>query len=195
MREQLYQSGSDPPSISGVATAQEPSREQLARREAALARVRKYGDPALRATALPVATVDAAVREQIRAMRALLEDAMEAGLAATQLGIMNRVIVYRADPESPIRALVNPALEWAAEETELAEEGCLSIPGIWIGVERPARVRVRGLDEHGEPVAIEADMPEARVLQHELDHLDGILTLDRTTQAERRAALRELGRR
>ena len=82
-----------------------------------------------------------------------------------------------------------------SEETDVAEEGCLSIPGIWIEVERPARVRVRGVDEHGAPVVIEAEMPEARVLQHELDHLDGILTLDRTTPEQRREALRELRRR
>jgi peptide deformylase len=178
-----------------VSTAQEPSPEQLARREAALGRVRKYGDPALRATARPVDAMDGAVRDQIRRMAALLEDAMEAGLAATQLGIMNRVFVYRAEVADPIRALVNPELEWAAEETEIAEEGCLSIPGIWVGVERPARVRMRGLDERGEPVVVEAGMPEARVLQHELDHLDGVLTLDRTSKGERRGALRELRRR
>jgi peptide deformylase len=120
---------------------------------------------------------------------------MEAGLAATQLGIMNRVFVYRAEPDGPVRALVNPVLELVAEEREIAEEGCLSLPGIWIDVERPARVRMAGLDEHGEPVVRDAGMPEARVLQHELDHLDGVLTLDRTTKSQRRGALRELRRR
>jgi peptide deformylase len=109
--------------------------------------------------------------------------------------VLNRVFVYRAELDGPIRAIVNPELEWASEETEIAEEGCLSIPGIWIEIERAARVRVRGLDERGEPLEIEADMPEARVLQHELDHLDGVLTLDRTTKEQRRAALRELRRR
>jgi peptide deformylase len=174
---------------------QEPTREQLARRETALARVLKYGNPALRSHARPVETVDAGVREQIRAMVALLDDAMEAGLAAPQLGIMNRVFVYRSDPEGPIRALVNPVREWASEETETAEEGCLSIPGIWIEVARPVRVRMRGLDERGAPVELEAEMPEARVLQHELDHLDGVLTLDRTSKEQRREALRELRER
>ena len=178
-----------------MATAQEPTREQLARREAALARVLKYCDPALRSRARPVESVDAGIRQQIREMVALLEDAMEAGLAATQLGIMNRVFVYRTEPEVPVRALVDPVLEWVSEATETAEEGCLSIPGIWIDVQRPAQVRVRGLDEGGEPVEIEAEMPEARVLQHELDHLDGVLTLDRTSKEQRREALRELRRR
>jgi peptide deformylase len=178
-----------------VAAAPQPTPAQLERREAALARVLKYGDPALRATARPVDVVDDAVRAQIRGMVRLLEDAMEAGLAATQLGIMNRVFVYRAEPDGPVRALVNPVLELVAEEREIAEEGCLSLPGIWIDVERPARVRMAGLDEHGEPVVRDAGMPEARVLQHELDHLDGVLTLDRTTKSQRRGALRELRRR
>jgi peptide deformylase len=178
-----------------MATTDQPTPQQLARREAALARVRKYGDPVLRERAKPVERVDAVVQDQIREMRRLLDDAMEAGLAATQIGVLNRVFVYRAELDGPIRAIVNPELEWASEETEVAEEGCLSIPGIWIEVERAARVRVRGLDERGEPIEIEADMPEARVLQHELDHLDGVLTLDRTTKEQRRAALRELRRR
>jgi peptide deformylase len=178
-----------------VATTDEPTPEQLARRENALARVRKYGDPVLRERARPVEAVDEVVQDQIREMSRLLEDAMEAGLAATQLGVLNRVFVYRAEIDGPIRAIVNPEVEWASEETDVAEEGCLSIPGIWIEVERPARVRVRGLDEHGEPVEIDAEMPEARVLQHELDHLDGVLTLDRTTKEQRRGALRELRNR
>ena len=167
----------------------------MARREAALAQVRKYGDPVLRERARPLPAVDAAVRRQIAQMRRLLEDAMEAGLAATQLGILNRVFVYRVDPDGPIHAVVNPELEWVDTDVEVGEEGCLSIPGIWIEIARPARVRMRALDEQGEPVVIDADMPEARVLQHELDHLDGVLTLDRAEPAARRAALRELRRR
>jgi peptide deformylase len=178
-----------------MATTDQPTPAQLARREAALARVRKHGDPVLRERARRVAAVDAVVQDQIREMTRLLDDAMEAGLAATQLGVLNRVFVYRGDIDEPIRALVNPELEWVSEETDVAEEGCLSIPGIWVEVERPARVRVRGLDEHGVPVVIDAEMPEARVLQHELDHLDGVLTLDRTTNEQRREALRELRRR
>jgi len=164
----------------------------MERREAALAQVRKYGDPVLRERARPVAEVDDAVRRQIAQMRHLLEEAMEAGLAATQLGILNRVFVYRVDPEGPILALVNPELEWVDTEVDVGEEGCLSIPGIWIEVARPARVRMRALDEHGEPVMIEADMPEARVLQHELDHLDGVLMLDRIGKEQRREAMRIL---
>jgi len=178
-----------------MATTDQPTPEQLERREAALARVRKLGDPVLRETARPVPAVDDVVRDQIREMRRLLEDAMEAGLAATQLGVLNRVFVYRSEPDGPVHALVNPELEWSSDETETAEEGCLSIPGVWIDVERPAEVRMRGLDEAGEPVVVEAATAEARVLQHELDHLDGVLTLDRATQEQRRAALRALRQR
>ena len=178
-----------------MATTDQPTPEQLKRREAALARVRKYGDPVLRERARPVAAVDAVVEDQILEMTRLLDDAMEAGLAATQLGVLNRVFVYRTEVDGPIRALVNPELEWASEETDVAEEGCLSMPGIWVEVERPARVRMRGLDGQGEPVVIDAEPAEARVLQHELDHLDGVLTLDRTTNEQRRTALRELRRR
>ena len=178
-----------------MAATEQPTPEQLARREAALARVRKFGDPVLRETARPVDAVDEVVHDQIAEMRRLLEDAMEAGLAATQLGVLNRVFVFRAEPDGPVRALVNPELAWASSDVEVAEEGCLSIPGVWLEVERPARVRMRGLGEDGEPVVIEAEMPEARVLQHELDHLDGVLTLDRTTKSQRREALRELNRR
>jgi peptide deformylase len=175
-----------------VATTDQPTPQQLARREAALARVRKYGDPVLRERARPVAVVDDVVRDQIREMTRLLDDAMEAGLAATQIGVLNRVFVYRTEVDGPIRALVNPEIEWISEDTDVAEEGCLSIPGIWIEVERPARVRMRGLDEHGEPVEIDAEMPEARVIQHELDHLDGVLIVDRTAPEERRGALAQL---
>ena len=175
-----------------MATTDQPTPEQLEKRAAALAAVRKYGDPALRARARPVDAVDAAVQAQIGEMRRLLEDAMEAGLAATQLGIMNRVFVYRTAVDGPVLALVNPVLEWASEETETDEEGCLSIPGIWIEVARPARIAMRGLDERGAPVELDAEMPAARVLQHELDHLDGVLTLDRTTKEQRREALRAL---
>jgi peptide deformylase len=175
-----------------VAATREPTPEELERRAAALARVRKLGDPVLREVARPIAEIDDVVRDQIREMRRLLEDAMEAGLAATQVGVLNRVFVYRTEPDGPVHALVNPELEWTSDETEVDEEGCLSIPGVWIEVERPARVRLRGFDEDGAPVEIEAEMPGARVLQHELDHLDGVLTLDRASKEQRRAALRAL---
>jgi peptide deformylase len=98
--------------------------------------------------------------------------------------------VYRVEPDGPIAAVVNPRVEWHGDETESAEEGCLSIPGIRVDVERYLHLRVGGRDERGAPLTIEASGLEARVLQHEIDHLDGVLMLDRTSRQERRDAMR-----
>jgi peptide deformylase len=166
--------------------------EIVARRRAALARVRMWGDPVLRAGALPIERFDGALREEVASMTALMDDALGAGLAATQLGVLHRVLVYRRDPDTPVRALVNPEVEWASDEREVSHEGCLSLPGVWVGVERPVSVRVRARDEHGTEVLVEAEGVEASVIQHEMDHLDGILILDRTTREERRDAIRLL---
>jgi len=168
--------------------------ETLARREAALARVRKYGDPVLRERARPVEAFDDELREEVARMARLMDDALGVGLAATQLGALRRVLVYRrpGDPESPLFVLVNPEVEWASEERDHFHEGCLSLPGVWVDVERPARVRVTGRDEHGEEVRVEAEGPEASVIQHEMDHLDGVLILDRVPKPVRREAMRAL---
>jgi peptide deformylase len=163
--------------------------ETRARRDAALRQVLRYGDPALRAVARPVEHFDGALDDEVKRMTGLLDDALGAGLAATQLGVMNRVFVYRADPDAPIGVLVNPVTEWSSEETVVGEEGCLSIPGVWVEVERPEQVRMRGFDAAGRERVVEAEGMEARVLQHELDHLDGVLILDRTTDEGRREAL------
>jgi peptide deformylase len=166
--------------------------ETRARREAALQHVLRYGDPALRATARPVERFDAGLSEEIERMESLLDDALGAGLAATQLGVMHRVFVYRPDPDMPIGVFVNPVLEWTSDETVLGEEGCLSIPGVWVEVERPEQVRMRGVDGQGRERLVEAEGMEARVLQHELDHLDGVLMLDRINKEQRREAMRIL---
>jgi peptide deformylase len=166
--------------------------EARARREAALSHVLRYGDPALRAVARPVERFDGALADEVQRMIALLDDALGAGLAATQLGVMHRVFVYRTEPDSPIGVFVNPRLDWVGEQTEVGEEGCLSIPGIWVPVERPTRVRMHGLDAGGRERIVEADGMEARVLQHELDHLDGVLMIDRLPPDERKAAMRAL---
>ena len=125
-------------------------------------------------------------------MGELMHDALGIGLAATQLGVMHRVLVYRVDPDAPVAAVVNPVLEWAGEETEALEEGCLSLPSVLVDVDRPIHVRVRAQDEHGEEILIEASGLEARVLQHEMDHLDGVLILDRTSRDQRKQAMRTL---
>jgi peptide deformylase len=164
--------------------------EDRERREAALARIRKMGDPVLRTRALDVSQFDARLRAEVDWMRGVMDDAMGVGLAATQVGTLARVLVYRVEHESPTVALANPRIDWHGEETETLEEGCLSIPGIRVDVERFVHLRVVGCDEHGAALTIEASGLEARVLQHEIDHLDGILMLDHASKPQRREAMR-----
>jgi peptide deformylase len=175
----------------------EPERERLdpetrARREAALRLVRKYGDPVLRSRALPVERFDAALADEARRMGQVMNDALGIGLAAPQVGVMHRLLVYRVDPEAPVAALANPVLEWASEETEPMDEGCLSLPAVLVEVQRPVHVRVRARDERGDDLRVEASGLEARVLQHEIDHLDGVLILDRTSPELRKQAMRAM---
>ena len=125
-------------------------------------------------------------------MGEIMNDALGVGLAATQLGVLHRLLVYRVQPESELAALVNPEVEWAGEVQEVAEEGCLSLPEVLVDVERPLHVRVRGRNEHGHDVVVEATGLEARVIQHEIDHLDGVLILDRTTREQRKDAMRAM---
>jgi peptide deformylase len=166
--------------------------ETAARRAAALAHVRKFGDPVLKGEALPVERFDDALREEIARMAAIMRDGLGIGLAATQLGVMHRVLVYRLGEDATLAALVNPEIEWRSKDSEVLEEGCLSIPGVHVDVERPLHVRVTARDEDGERIEIEASGLEARVIQHEVDHLDGVLMLDRTTRDQRKQAMREL---
>ncbi len=176
----------------GAPAATELDAETRARRDAALRHVRKFGDPVLRTTALPVDRFDSALSAEIERMGELMHDALGIGLAATQLGVLHRVLVYRAYADDPITALVNPVLEWSSDETEIAEEGCLSLPGVHVEVERPARVRVRALDGAGKEILVEAEELEARVIQHEMDHLEGILILDRISREQRKEAMRAM---
>src|SRR5690349_9893976 len=166
--------------------------ETRARREAALRHVVKYGDPALRARAREIDRFDDALVEEARRMGHLMHDAYGIGLAATQLGVMHRLLVYRTELEGEVAALVNPVIEWASKEKETAEEGCLSLPTVAVEVERPVHVRVRAQDERGQPLLVEASGLEARVIQHEMDHLDGVLILDRTPRDQRKRAMRTL---
>ncbi|WP_228430475.1 peptide deformylase [Baekduia soli] len=166
--------------------------ETLARRRAALAHVRKFGDPVLRARAREVDRFDEDLRTEIARMGLLMHDAYGIGLAATQVGILHRVLVYRVEGDSPVNALVNPVVEWSSKEQEWAEEGCLSLPAVHVDVERPVHVRVRAQDEQGEAILVEASGLEARVIQHELDHLDGVLILDRTPRDQRKEGMRAL---
>jgi peptide deformylase len=170
----------------------EIERELLERREAALANVVKFGDPVLKSKASPVAQFGPELRAEVERMIAIMRDGLGVGLAATQLGVLRRLLVFQAGGDSEPTALVNPEIEWASEELALAEEGCLSLPRVTMDVERPLFVRVSGRDAEGEPITIEAAGLEARVLQHEIDHLDGILILDRTIRKQRKGALRAL---
>jgi peptide deformylase len=166
--------------------------EAAARRTAALAQIRKFGDPVLRTRARPVHRFDAALRDEVARMARLMNDAVGVGLAATQVGVLHRLLVYRVHQQSPVAALVNPEIEWSGREQETLEEGCLSLPGVHVDVERPVYVRVRALDELEKPIVIEASGLEARVIQHEIDHLDGILVLDRISRSQRKEAMRAL---
>jgi peptide deformylase len=168
----------------------ELSADERARRDAAMSYVRRLGDPVLKTRALPVSRFDEELRKQVDWMRDLMDGALGVGLAATQVGIVERLLVYRVEHDSPIVAVINPEIEWRGSELETAEEGCLSIPGVHVDVERNLHVRVGAVDETGTPFKIEASGLEARVLQHEIDHLDGVLMLDRTTREQRRDAMR-----
>jgi peptide deformylase len=166
--------------------------EVLLRRDEALRHVRKLGDPILKTKARPVERFDVELRDEVARMAVLMHDALGIGLAAPQVGISHRVLVYRVEPDSPTVALVNPQIEWSSRDEEISEEGCLSLPLVHVDVERPVAVLVHAQDEYGEQLVIEATGLEARVIQHELDHLDGILILDRTTREQRRAAMRAM---
>jgi len=166
--------------------------ETRERRSLALAQVRRFGDPLLRSPASPVTDFGAELAEDAERMVALMRDALGVGLAATQLGVMRRLLVFQAGPDATPTAIANPQIEWRSEIAEIAEEGCLSLPGIVVDVERPLHVRVSGRDAIGEPLRIEASGLEARVLQHEVDHLDGVLMIDRAERDQRRGALRAL---
>jgi peptide deformylase len=181
-----------------VETEQTDSREReleaerLARREEALSHVVKFGDPVLKSKASPVEAFGPPLRAEVERMIAIMRDGMGVGLAATQLGILRRLLVFQAGPDGEPTALVNPVVEWMSAECSIAEEGCLSLPRVSMDVERPLHARFSGRDAEGEAIEIEASGLEARVLQHEIDHLDGVLILDRTTRKQRKGALRAL---
>jgi peptide deformylase len=161
-----------------------------ARRMLALARIRQYGDPALRMKAREIETVDDDVRRLAQRMTDLMHEAQGVGLAATQVGVLRRLFVFSDEGED--RVLVNPVITKRSDEPVLDDEGCLSLREVLVPVERASTVTIEGLDVDGEPLKLELEMPSARVVQHELDHLDGVLILDRTDDESRRAALAKL---
>lgn len=149
----------------------------------------EHPHPGLKEKASEVAPdTDPDIVSLVKTMARMMYDAPGVGLAATQLGVQKRVIVM--DIEDALIALCNPVIVEASEETAIEDEGCLSLPGITVAVERPARCVCEALDIGGKPVRLEAEGFFARVLQHETDHLDGLLIIDRATPQERRAAIR-----
>jgi peptide deformylase len=167
-------------------------QERIERREAALAQVVKFGDPVLKSRASAVAEIGEDLRSEVERMIAIMRDGLGVGLAATQLGILRRLLVFQPSHDAEPTALINPEVEWVSDELVIAEEGCLSLPRVSMEVERPLHASFSGLDLDAEPVTIEASGLEARVLQHEIDHLDGILILDHAPRDQRKGALRAL---
>lgn len=168
--------------------------EELARREAALDQITQLGDPVLRTSTVEITGFTADLTSLAAHMVSLMDDAHGAGLAAPQVGRPLRMFVYRVDGSGEARAIVNPRLEPTTEETEVMEEGCLSIgrAGVHVPVERPIAVRMRAQLLDGTQIDEQLDGYSARIVQHETDHLDGVLMLERTTPEARRAALRAL---
>jgi peptide deformylase len=180
--------------VEGQIRSEELDAEREARRRVALAQVRQYPDPVLRMRANEVDEFDESVTALVERMTALMGEARGVGLAAPQLGILRRVLVYQTGEEEPVVALVNPTVVESSEERVPDDEGCLSLGAatVVVEVERASTLVVEGATPTGEALRIEAEGLEARVIQHELDHLDGVLIIDRTTPEQRREALARL---
>jgi peptide deformylase len=168
----------------------ESAAEQEAelRRQFALAQIRQYGDVVLRMKANEVEEFDDDLRRLVERMTALMHDAQGVGLAATQVGVLRRLFVFEPDEDGP-RVIVNPVVVEQGDETEPDDEGCLSLQGVRVPVDRPTKIVLAGKDENGADVRYELEGYGARVAQHELDHLDGVLIIDRTDDAHRKEAL------
>lgn len=180
--------------VEGQVRSEQLDAEREARRRTALAQIRQYPDPVLRMRANEVEELDDSVASLVERMTALMQEARGVGLAAPQVGVLRRVLVYQTSDEDPVVALVNPELVSTSEERESAEEGCLSLGAatVVVPVERATSLTVEGTSPAGESLTVEAEGLEARVIQHELDHLDGVLIVDRTVPDERREALAHL---
>ena len=162
--------------------------EAEVRRRFALAQIRQYGDVALRMAARPVEDFDDDLRRLAERMTALMHDAQGVGLAATQVGVVRRLFVFEPDEDGP-RTVVNPVIVERADESATDEEGCLSLQGVRVPVERAVSLVLEGKNENGEDVRYDLDGYGARVAQHEVDHLDGVLIIDRTDDEHRKEAL------
>ena len=177
--------------IEGQVKEEQLDPEQAARRRLALAQIRQYPDAALKMAARPVEEFDDDLRRLVDRMKQLMVDASGIGLAATQVGVLQRLFVFQIAEDETV-ALANPEIVERSEVTTVDDEGCLSIQGVHLPVERSTMITIAGQDEHGADVRYELEEPYSRVAQHEADHLDGVLILDRTTPEARREALASL---
>ena len=165
--------------------------------EKAAHEIRTFGDPVLKSRAAPVKDFDDSLKQLAEDMLRIMYEAEGAGLAANQIGRLKRIFVAAHEDEGELREfiVVNPVIEERSEAQEKDVEGCLSIPGIGVEVERPVVVTLKGQDLSGAPMRVEAKGRLARIFQHEMDHLDGILMLDRTDRESRKSAMREMRER
>jgi peptide deformylase len=180
--------------VEGQVRTEELDAEQEGRRRAALLQVRQYPDAVLRMRAKEVEEFDEPLGALVERMIRLMQEARGVGLAAPQIGITRRVLVFQTAEDEPAVGLVNPRVTAESEERTTEDEGCLSLGAatVVVPVERPATVTVEASSPGGEPLSIQAEGLEARVIQHEIDHLEGVLTIDRTTPEARRDALGRL---
>jgi len=169
--------------------------EVEARRRIALAQIRQYPDAVLRMRANEVEQFDDDLARLANRMAMLMQEARGVGLAATQVGVLQRLFVFQAEDEEQPTAVVNPEITASSRDVGIADEGCLSIQGVLVPVERSLAVTLEGRDLDGKALRLELEDPDARVVQHELDHLDGVLMLERTDPESRRDALATLRRR
>ena len=174
--------------IDGQVIDEQLDPERDARRRVALGQIRQYPDAALKMAARPVEEFDDDLRRLVERMKQLMTDANGIGLAATQVGVLQRLFVFQK-AEDDVVALANPEIVERSKETTVDDEGCLSIQGVLLPIERPETIVIAGQDENGADVRYELEEPYSRVAQHESDHLDGVLILDRTTLEARREAL------
>ena len=177
--------------IEGQVKEEQLDPERAARRRLALAQIRQYPDAALKMEARPVEVFDDDLVRLVERMKQLMADANGIGLAATQVGVLQRLFVFHISEDETV-ALANPEIVEHGEVKTVEDEGCLSIQGVLLPVERSAKIAIEGQDEHGAQVRYELEEPYSRVAQHEADHLDGVLILDRTTPEARREALASL---
>jgi len=185
MGEQDHEHGVDPEHDDD-----EQELEREARRLVALSRIRHYGDAVLRMQAREVESFDDDLRRLAERMTALMHEANGVGLAATQVGVLRRIFVFVDEGED--RVLVNPVITKRSSESDTDDEGCLSLREVLVPVERSKAVTIEGVDASGERLELELGLPSSRIVQHELDHLDGVLIIDRTDDESRRAALAKL---